>query len=336
MIELDDLLPQLSDQLFDGVYLVDRERRVVLWNKGAERIAGLSRSEVLGKKCSESGLCHVDEDGTSLCGRGCVLMRAISEGTTVERVLFLQHSRGHRVPVLARTTPLRRGSGEVVGALAVFSDDSRALELLARARTAERLAQVDALTGLANRRAVDRRWEELAAGLAYGNAFGVILLDIDHFKRFNDQHGHATGDEVLKTIAATLVQNLRQVDLAGRWGGEEFIVLVPDADERLVVRVANRLRTMIARTRVTGPSGALVVTASFGVTLVSPSDTRESAMTRVDALLYRSKRAGRHRISHDVAGAEDTISPTHSGCWRARRARSRDSEQPAARRRPHG
>ena len=217
-----------------------------------------------------------------------------------ERLAFLRHSRGHRIPVLVRTAVLRDADGKVTGALEVFSDDSRARELLERTREAERLAQVDALTGLANRRAIDRRWDELSAGVTAEHTFGVILLDIDHFKQFNDRHGHAMGDNVLRTVAQTLVENLRRVDLAGRWGGEEFIVFLPDATETLLVRVAERLRTMIAGSTVVSPEGPLAVTASFGITLVVPGDTRESVMARVDALLYRSKHAGRHRVSHDL------------------------------------
>jgi diguanylate cyclase (GGDEF)-like protein/PAS domain S-box-containing protein len=294
-----DELHQLLDQLFDGVYFVNAERRITHWNAGAERITGYTGAEVIGRCCYEGPLCHVDEDGTSLCESMCVLQQALDSGAPTERLVFLRHSRGHRIPVLVRTAVRRDAEGKVTGALEVFSDDSRARELLVRAREAERLAQVDPLTGLANRRAIDRRWDELFAGVTTENTFGVILLDIDHFKRFNDQHGHAIGDTVLKIVAQTLIENLRRVDLAGRWGGEEFIVLLPDANDALLVRVAERLRTMIARSAVMGPGGPLSVTASFGVTLAAPGDTRESVMARVDALLYRSKGAGRHRVSHE-------------------------------------
>ena len=293
-----DELRQLLDQLFDGVYFVNAERRITHWNAGAERITGYAAAEVVGQHCYDGLLCHVDEDGTSLCESMCVLQQALDSEAPTERLVFLRHARGHRIPVLVRTAVLRDAEGKVTGALEVFSDDSRARELLVRAREAERLAQVDALTGLANRRAIDRRWDELSAGVTAEHTFGVILLDIDHFKRFNDQYGHAMGDDVLRIVAQTLIENLRRVDLAGRWGGEEFIVLLPDATEALLVRVAERLRTMIARSAVMGPGGPLSVTASFGVTLVAPGDTRESVMARVDALLYRSKDAGRHRVSH--------------------------------------
>jgi diguanylate cyclase (GGDEF)-like protein/PAS domain S-box-containing protein len=304
--ESDELLHSLLDQLFDGVYFVDGERKVTHWNGGAERITGYQASEVVGHHCSDGLLCHVDEDGNYLCHGACGLRQTLEDATPTERLVFLRHARGHRVPVLARTAVLRDAAGKVTGALQVFSDDSRATELLERAREAERLAQVDALTGLANRRAIDSRWEELSAGVTADGTFGVILLDIDHFKQFNDLHGHATGDEVLKTVARTLVENLRRADLAGRWGGEEFIVLVPDANETLLLRMAERLRAMIARSTVTSPEGPLAVTASFGVTLVGPADTRESVTARVDALLYRSKHAGRHRVTHDLLRLDPT------------------------------
>jgi diguanylate cyclase (GGDEF)-like protein/PAS domain S-box-containing protein len=302
-----DELRQLLDQLFDGVYFVNAERRITHWNAGAERITGYTAGEVVGQHCFDGPLCHVDEDGSSLCESMCVLEQALESGAPAERLVFLRHARGHRIPVRVRTAVLRDAEGQVSGALEVFSDDSRATEALVRAREAERLAQVDALTGLANRRAIDRRWDELSAGVTPEHAFGVILLDIDHFKRFNDQYGHAMGDDVLRIVSQTLIENLRRVDLAGRWGGEEFLVLLPDADEALLVRVAERLRTMIARSAVMGPGGPLSVTASFGVTLVAPGDTRESVMARVDALLYRSKGAGRHRISHEFP----RVSVTH-------------------------
>ena len=165
-------------------------------------------------------------------------------------------------------------------------------------RVAERRARVDSLTGLANRRRADEALEdELARSERLGDPTGLILLDVDDFKAVNDRYGHPTGDEVLRAVATTLKEAVRQIDVAARWGGEEFAVVLPATGLDGAAQLAERLRTALAERDVAGPDGqTLRVTASFGVASSLPGSTPERLVETADDALYRAKRAGKNRV----------------------------------------
>lgn len=173
-----------------------------------------------------------------------------------------------------------------------------ALENARLHRVAERRARVDSLTGLANRRRADEALEaELARSDRLGDPTGLILLDVDDFKAVNDRYGHPTGDEVLRAVAATLRDAVRQIDTAARWGGEEFAVVLPATDLDGASQLAERLRAALAEREIVGPDDqTLRVTASFGVAASLPGSTPERLVETADDALYRAKRAGKNRV----------------------------------------
>jgi diguanylate cyclase (GGDEF)-like protein len=164
----------------------------------------------------------------------------------------------------------------------------------------QRLARTDGLTGLTNRRKFLELVErELLRARRYNAPLALVLLDLDHFKRVNDTHGHLVGDRVLVHAAETLRQAIRDVDTAARYGGEEFAVLLPDTDLVGAQEVAERCARKLASSSVAvGAAGDVTVTASLGVATFSPeSDARvEDLMRRADQALYRAKEAGRNRV----------------------------------------
>lgn len=288
---------QVIDGLSDGLYIVDQNRRIVLWNKAAERISGFSSSEVVGRSCSENILCHVDESGCNLCDSGCPLLATIVEGVVHEGEIFLHHKNGHRVPVFVHITPLSDGRGRVIGGVETFCDNSSKQVNALRLKELEKLALLDALTQLANRRYLDReldaRLEEMNR---YGIPFGVLFMDIDNFKRVNDDFGHETGDRVLRFVAATFNANTRPFDLYGRWGGEEFVGIVRNVSPGNLKHMGQRLRRLVEKSFLVAAGGELRVTISIGATMALPSDTISSLLDRADALMYQAKAAGRNRL----------------------------------------
>lgn len=178
------------------------------------------------------------------------------------------------------------------------------LELRQSVTNTMAMAVTDDMTGLYNRRYFDRH-----LGVMLGKAhsqerdMALMILDIDHFKSVNDTHGHDIGDAVLREFAARLKRNIRGVDLACRFGGEEFVVLMPDTDYRQAEMVAERVRHAIAeRAFEVGATRSLSVTVSAGVTLNEKiSDTPETLIKRADVALYRAKREGRNRVVFDAA-----------------------------------
>lgn len=167
----------------------------------------------------------------------------------------------------------------------------------------ERQALVDGLTGLANRRAAsDALHAEAARAQRLETPLSVVLADLDEFKDVNDVHGHAVGDEVLRVFADVLRETLRESDVAGRWGGEEFLILLPGADEEGAAQLADRLRLALASRDVSGAPG-LRVTASFGVAEYAGQANTEQLVDAADSALYRAKRAGRDRVERAVPAA---------------------------------
>ena len=179
-----------------------------------------------------------------------------------------------------------------------------ALELRQSVNNTMALAVTDDMTGLYNRRYFDRHLGVmLGKAQAQERDMAVMILDIDHFKAVNDAHGHDIGDAVLKEFSLRLKRNIRGVDLACRFGGEEFVVLMPDTDFRQAEAVAERVREAVAeRGFEVGTSRPLTVTVSVGVTLhESLADTPETLIKRADVALYRAKREGRNRVVFDAA-----------------------------------
>jgi diguanylate cyclase (GGDEF)-like protein len=160
-------------------------------------------------------------------------------------------------------------------------------------------ARTDALTGLDNRRAVQERAPlELKRAHRAGVPISLLLCDIDHFKNINDRHGHEAGDAVLRSVAATLRATVRETDLLGRWGGEEFLAVLVDADAGHAADVAERMRANIAATPVAGVPEP--PTISIGVStrprVESVADVWEALLKEADTHLYRAKSAGRNRV----------------------------------------
>jgi diguanylate cyclase (GGDEF)-like protein/PAS domain S-box-containing protein len=289
---------KLLEEMVDGVYFVDRQRRILYWNRGAERITGFTADEVRGRCCSDGILMHVDDQGRCLCTDICPLAAAMDDGSDRQAHVFLHHRDGHRVPVNVRVSAVRDQYGTILGGVEVFSDDTPRLAYLDRIRQLEQEAFVDELTGLANRRLLTQSLNaQFSEHHRHEGQFGVILLDVDHFKKFNDTHGHAVGDRVLQMVGKTLSHNVRPYDTACRWGGEEFLILVGHAGLDPVRQSAERVRSLIEASRLTTNGRELSVTVSAGGTVVRDGDDAESIVHRADELLYCSKRDGRNRVT---------------------------------------
>ena len=297
-LPLDDLHRAILDSIHDGVYFVDSNCRILFWNRAAEAISGYRAAEVEGTRSNDCILRHCTSEGIVLCGAGCPLERSLVEGSPFEAELWLHHRHGHRVPVTVRTTPVRDDSGTVVGCVEVFSDNSRKITTIEQAKELNRLAFVDELTDVGNRRAVEKRLRELFSDPhGMGMPAGVLFIDVDHFKPFNDRHGHETGDRVLRAVAATLSANLRSFDFVGRWGGEEFVVVTAATSMRDLRYLAERLRALVEQTSIDVDGASLGVTVSIGGSVARVGDDRATLVARADELLYESKRLGRNRCT---------------------------------------
>jgi diguanylate cyclase (GGDEF)-like protein/PAS domain S-box-containing protein len=300
-VQDDRFYKDLIDNLTEGIYFLDRTRRITYWNRGAEQLTGYQAGEVLGRRCADNLLQHMDPQGRLLCQDGCPMEATMKDGQEKVAEVFLHHKKGHRVPITVRAVPIRGADGEIVGAVEVFNDISGQVLAAQRIRELETLSLIDPLTGAGNRRYSEIQLNSrLAEKKRYGLPVGLLFVDVDRFKSVNDRHGHAAGDDVLRVLGRTLANALRAGDFLGRWGGEEFVVLVGGIDAHRLPEAGQRLRSLVKRSSVPAIPG-LKVTVSIGVTEAQNEDTVTSLVARADALMYEAKKQGRDRVVDDVS-----------------------------------
>jgi diguanylate cyclase (GGDEF)-like protein/PAS domain S-box-containing protein len=293
---LDATHKTMLENLFEAAYVVDRERRIVFWNRAAEQLTGFSSEEVIGRECSDGLLHHVDGRGKMRCDTECPLHQTLGDGAEREEMLFFHHKEGHRVLVTIRVSPIMNEGGDVLGAVEMFQNVGKELEQEAKIAALEELAYIDSLTGLPNRRyllsKIRGRLEELRR---YDWPFGVLFMDVDNFKAINDTYGHDVGDAVLRMVASTLKSTMRTLDSIARYGGEEFVVVVSNVTMDQLARIGERFRVLVSFSSLREPVN-LGVTVSIGAAMAETSDTPESLLKRADSKLYQAKHAGRNSI----------------------------------------
>jgi two-component system, cell cycle response regulator len=291
--ENDNLIPYL----YEGVYVVDQERKIIFWNEGSERITGYSAKEVINSFCYHNILQHVDQNGKKLCLEGCPLQKTLTDGIINEAHVFLKHKEGYRIPVMVKTLPIYDHEQRIVAAIEVFTDERFQRQIYDENMELKDKLRMDPLTKVANRHYFDFQINKrIDEAKVFQNTFGVLVIDIDHFKNVNDTHGHLVGDEILKIVANSLSSNIEKTDTISRWGGEEFIAIIEvDVIEDLE-KVAERLRKVVMTSSHQIDSGeTLSVTVSIGGALHQKEDSVKSLIDRADQNMYYAKQNGRNR-----------------------------------------
>ncbi|MBL0225998.1 MAG: sensor domain-containing diguanylate cyclase [Geobacteraceae bacterium] len=295
-----DFYKSLLENIYDGVYFVDVNRKITFWNRAAERITGFSAEEVIGSNCADNILMHVDEQGHHLCNGSCPLQSSTETGCRSKADVYLHHKNGQRVKVSVNASPVIDRDGSIIGSVELFRDistqslDNRVMEELKKS------ALVDTLTDMPNRRYLEMKLNScLEEFKNLGPSFGVIFGDIDSFKQINDTCGHLIGDDILKMVAKTLAGNIRAVDFVGRWGGEEFVVLITHVSGEYLKAIAEKLRMLVEACFLMVHDKKLQVTISLGATGVVAGDTAESILKRADELMYLAKKSGKNCVMND-------------------------------------
>lgn len=301
----------IIDLAQDAIIAFDADLGVSLFNPAAERMFGYDRGEMIGDTLRKLLPGIGDETGLGRIVADC-RPAPVSVGRDGWRPDFGP----------SRTLPefdaLRRDGSIFPVEVAISSIDDPAGKLFTmvlrdiseRKATEEelrRLATTDSLTGTANRRQfMETAEKELARLRRYGRAVSVLMLDVDHFKSINDNHGHAAGDQVLVGLADVCRDCLRECDIIGRLGGEEFAIVLPETDEAVAMEVAERLRHRLSEMRIQSRGGDIRFTVSVGVAAALSADISiEAALSRADHALYAAKRAGRDRVI--LAGSDTDV-----------------------------
>ncbi|MBU6272292.1 MAG: diguanylate cyclase [Betaproteobacteria bacterium] len=279
-----------------GVVYHDRQGRITSANPAAQRILGLSLDQMQGRTAVDPRWRAIREDGADFPGDEHPAMQALRTAQPVRDVVMgvSVPERGY-VWISVNAMPVIK-DGELVEVYASFEDITQRVLLGQELRLQ---ATTDYLTGLANRRYFMDRLEAEFSRFRRRPTHQTCLLalDLDHFKRVNDTHGHAAGDQVLRHVAELMRQTVRRPDVLSRSGGEEFLLLLPDTGRDAAVALAERIRRRVAGTPTVIDGLSIPVTISIGVSALNPADSnRDAVLARADAALYEAKRAGRDAV----------------------------------------
>jgi diguanylate cyclase (GGDEF)-like protein/PAS domain S-box-containing protein len=283
----------LLDSLGEGVFGIDAAGHFTFVNPAGLRLLGYdSEAELLGDN-AHALTHHHDADGEPYPEARCPIYRVMETGEPLEEWrdwFWRRDGSGFHVEVYA--TPLWREMGTVFGGVVVFRDVSEQVRLEGQLR---HLAHHDPLTGLYNRTALEEQLDqELHRATRYGTTFSLVMFDLDHFKAVNDRYGHDIGDHALQTVARLVSGQLRTSDALGRWGGEEFLILLPETGSAEANTLAERIRRTVAEHDFGEPDN---LSLSLGIATLRDQEPRSELFRRLDAALYRAKDEGRNRVA---------------------------------------
>ena len=288
LAEREEVLRSITRAAQDAVIMIDPAGLVTYWNPAAERMFGFAETEAVGSNLHDL---IVPERYLERAHAGFSHFARSGEGPTIGKTTTLQakHRNGEEFPVDISLSAINlRGQWNAVG---IVRDATE------RVKTEERLKQLattDTLTGICNRRHFDEMLaSEIDRAVRFSSPLSLILFDVDHFKRINDTFGHQAGDRVLIQLAVAVGGAIRTTDLFARWGGEEFIVLLPGSDLNAGRLLAEKLRMVLEKQQF---ADAGQVTCSFGVAEYAPGDNVEALMKKLDRCLYHAKASGRNRV----------------------------------------
>lgn len=300
-----EMLRSMSEAAYDAIIMIEADDTIQFWNRAAEAMFGYSSDEAVGRKLHD--LIVPDAEERRLAATGLQHFAGTGKGAVLNSVTEFTAMRrdGSLFPVERSVGAFSSGKRWLaVGSLRDITERREAQAKL------EKLATIDSLTGLYNRRHfTDLATRQIVQAVRYGQPLSLIMFDVDHFKAVNDSFGHATGDMVLEKLARITRDVLRQADISGRLGGEEFAACLPETGIDGAENLAERLRMSIAMEIMDSPGGTLSVTISLGVTeMVTGGENLDAILKRADNALYRAKDTGRNRVVIAV-GNDSEIAP---------------------------
>ena len=288
----------ILDYLYDGVYVVDRDRTITYWNRGAERISGLTGDETVGTPCWENVRAYLDglERGRS-APAGSPSTDFAGDGLYHEEEVVVRHKEGHRIPVMIRIAVIRDLDETISGAVILFSDNRMMTEARLKIGQLEKMALLDPLTQLGNRQyaraQLQRSLDELRR---YSWPFGVLLVSLDDFSEMAQAHGVDVGEQALKTVAKTIAANVRSSDTIARWGTDELLVILLNMADSHLLPVASKLCGLVSESTVAIGMEPRPLTVSIAATLGDPSDTVASIIERGERVIDHARAQGGNRV----------------------------------------
>ena len=300
-------LEHIMEGIGDGVVVIGRDYTILDANTAATASLGLEKSDIIGRKCFE--VTHRRDVPCDSPHIVCPHSLIFERGQEVAKVLHTHYNvQGDEHQIEITASPVKNGHGQIIAMVETHRDimekktDDELVKLIKRLNEAQthlkHVAITDELTGIRNRRyIVERLEEEFQRSKRTGRPLSLIMLDIDHFKRINDVHGHLFGDVVLRVVSVRMKDALRKHDLIGRVGGEEFLIICPESSLEDTVVVAERIRKIIHREAIGDGIREATVALSAGVTMQRDDDvSSDKLFSRADTALYQAKERGRNMV----------------------------------------
>ena len=281
---------RVIEHVHEGLILTDPFGIITGWNAGAARMFGYSRAEIIGR--SAAALLATPGSDVEI---GAIVQSFDDGRESADLELLMHRKGGDDFPVQLFLSPIRDGAGKTAGTIGYHVDISGRKQLEKRL---EQLATIDELTSAYNRRHLLQHGPiEIERARRFKRALSFLFIDLDHFKAVNDRFGHGFGDLVLSTVAQTCRDLLRPADMFVRYGGEEFVVVMPETSQEQAALVASRLASRVRETVYSSEPPFQGLTISIGVTTLRDSDeTLENILERADKAVYRAKELGRDRV----------------------------------------
>ena len=294
-MNIDALLNVIVDRVENGIYSVDRNRRIKTWNKAAEEITGYKSEEVVGIRCQDNLLCHIDRNGMPLCNGDCPLFATMIDGEERSAEVMLRHKEGHRVPVLVRTIPAY-DNGEIAGGIEVFSKSGALHYDGDFVNSLAERAVNDHITGIPNRAFLEHQLRyKLKETSWYSKYLCIAFIGLDNFRAFNEYYRTPTGDAALREISRNLVEFVGDENVIGRWSDDVFLAMIDVSPKNEVLQeLGENLRKTVAESEIAYNGMPLTITASVGIAVARKGERADAVIARADDMLYKSKQKGKN------------------------------------------
>jgi two-component system cell cycle response regulator len=288
-----EIYKSILETLPTGIYLVDRNRKILFWNEGAEAICGYLRQDVVGRFLREHLLATAEEAEDAGSDPSDPLSQAFRDGKSSTGIVSILHKEGYRVPIVLRTVPIRNVRGGIIGVAECFEKNISSSDRTRRQTAGAKLISLDEVTGIPAQSFIEPHLREQLAIFAERDAhIGILLIRVDQLDHFRRTRGPGVVPTILRVVAQTIENSLRPSDLVGCWTENQFLALLMECKESEVGKVANRIRTMIGKSEVEWWGDKFCVTATFGEAGNQPEDTVELLVGRAEQSLLENFAAG--------------------------------------------
>lgn len=274
-----DFFSSVLSYLDEGVYYVDRNRQILYWNQGAQRLTGYSEKEVVGRYCQDNLLEHVLDDGTCLCLELCPLAATILDGKCRKANVFLHHKEGHRVPISVQTLPIKDNDGKVLGALEVFLENPETDDKNEKLKLLAKLAYLDNTTNLPNQNYMMMKLKAILEELRRSSCmYGAVMERIDNYTELSNEFAVPILDRILHTAGNTLHTNIPATGIISRWDHQTFLIIVPNTNEQNIEILGRRLSQLVEQSTFTIDRKTAKTQMSFRCSMLEKADNEQALL----------------------------------------------------------